>query len=97
MSKVNWNGPTSTYATTAVTTTGNIITSGSQNIAIGSQNIAIGYSSGSYTVDLNKALVEYIDFAFQIMGIDLNYEDFKKMSEPERKSFLRDIKINKIL
>jgi len=90
MSKVNWNGPTSTYATTAVTTTGNIITSGSQNIAI-------GYSSGSYTVDLNKALVEYIDFAFQIMGIDLNYEDFKKMSESERKSFLRDIKINKIL
>lgn len=89
MSKVNWNGP-STYATTAVTTTGNIITSGSQNIAI-------GYSSGSYTVDLNKALVEYIDFAFQIMGIDLNYEDFKKMSESERKSFLRDIKINKIL
>lgn len=90
MSKVNWNGPTSTYATTAVTTTGNIITSGSQNIAI-------GYSSGSYTVDLNEALVEYIDFAFQIMGIDLNYEDFKKMSESERKSFLRDIKINKIL
>lgn len=90
MSKVNWNGPTSTYDTTAVTTTGNIITSGSQNIAI-------GYSSGSYTVDLNKALVEYIDFAFQIMGIDLNYEDFKKMSESERKSFLRDIKINKIL
>lgn len=68
------------------------------NVTIaGSQNIAIGYSSGSYTVDLNKALVEYIDFAFQIMGIDLNYEDFKKMSESERKSFLRDIKINKIL
>lgn len=90
MSKVNLNGLTNTFASTAVTTTGNIITSGSQNISI-------GYSSGSYTVDLNSSLVEYIDFAFQIMGIDLNYEDFKKMSDSERKAFLRDIKINKIL
>ena len=63
----------------------------------GSQNIAIGYSSGTYTVDVREELVEYIDFSFQVMGIDLNYQDFKKMSSDEKKAFLRDIKINKIL
>lgn len=88
MSKVNWGGTTNTYASTIVP--GSVITSGSQNISI-------GYSAGSYTVDLNSSLVEYIDFAFEVMGIDLNYEDFKKMSADEKKAFLRDIKINKIL
>jgi hypothetical protein len=68
------------------------------NVTIaGSQNIAIGYSGTSYTIDLKEELVEYIDFAFQVMGIDLSYEDFKKMSDDEKKAFLRDIKINKIL
>ena len=90
MSKVNWGGPTNTYASTGTIVPGSVITSGSQNISI-------GYSSGSYTVDLNNALVEYIDFAFEVMGIDLNYEDFKRMSPDEKKAFLRDIKINKIL
>ena len=90
MSKVNWGGPTSTYAGTSTIVPGSVITSGSQNISI-------GYSSGGYTVDLNKTLVEYIDFAFEVMGIDLNYEDFKRMSPDEKKAFLRDIKINKIL
>jgi len=88
MSKLNWGGPINTYASTIVP--GSVITSGSQNISI-------GYSSGSYTVDLNSSLVEYIDFAFQLMGVDLTYEDFKKMSADEKKAFLRDIKINKIL
>jgi len=65
-------------------------------ISASSQNIAIGYS-GAYTIDVRDELVEYIDFAFQVMGIDLNYQDFKKMSSDEKKALLRDIKINKIL
>lgn len=81
----NWNG---------ITSNGYV---SNNTVIAGSSNIAIGYSSGSYVVDINRDLIEYIDFAFQIMDIDLNYEDFKKMSESERKSFLRDIKINKII
>ena len=68
---------------------------------LGGQNISVGYdlisSSTTYVVDINKDLIEYIEFAFQVMGIDLSYEDFKKMSDDEKKAFLRDIKINKIL
>lgn len=99
MSKVNWGGPTSTYAGTSTIVPGSVITSGSQNISIGysSGGYTVDLNNGSYTVDLNNALVEYIDFAFEVMGIDLNYEDFKRMSADEKKAFLRDIKINKIL
>lgn len=60
-------------------------------------NNTIGHLGTSYTIDIRGELVEYIDFAFQVMGIDLSYEDFKKMSSDEKKVFLRDIKINKIL
>lgn len=65
---------------------------------LGGQNISVGYTNTeTYVVDINKDLIEYIDFAFQVMGIDLTYQDFKKMSSDEKKAFLRDIKINKIL
>ena len=65
---------------------------------LGGQNISVGYTNaGTCVVDINKDLIEYIDFAFQVMGIDLTYQDFKKMSSDEKKTFLRDIKINKLL
>lgn len=73
---------------------GNILTS---------QNIGITLSSSSYNIvnyeikDDFLEMVNYIDFAFQILGIDINFNDFKKMSDDERKAFLRDIKINKLL
>lgn len=63
----------------------------------GGQNISIGYSSTGYNIDINKDLVDYIEFAFQSMGINLTYQDFKEMSSDEKKSFLRNIKINKLL
>jgi hypothetical protein len=85
MSNLNWNG---------ITSNGYV---SNNTVITGSSNIAIGYSSGSYVVDINRDLIEYIDFAFGVMGIDLTYEDFKKMSPDEKKSFLRDIKINKII
>jgi hypothetical protein len=49
----NWNGISNTYV--------------SSNTIVGSSNTAIGYSSGTYTIDLKEELVEYIDFAFQVM------------------------------
>ena len=68
---------------------------------LGGQNTSVGYdlisSTTTYVVDINKDLIEYIEFAFQIMGIDLTCEDFKRMSSDQKISLLRDIKINKIL
>jgi hypothetical protein len=45
----------------------------------------------------SEKLIEYIDFAFKIMGIEISYSQFQKMNEFEKKSFLRDLKINKII
>lgn len=75
------------------------------NVYIGALQCSTGYSNtiagyGSYYNDVTSELVnlvEYTDFVFKIMGIDMSFDKFKEMSELERKSFLRDIKINKII
>lgn len=40
---------------------------------------------------------DYIDFAFQMMGIDMDFDKFKAMTEAEKKAMIRDQKINKII
>jgi hypothetical protein len=42
-------------------------------------------------------LVEYIDLLYHLLGIDINYWDWKKMSPGEKISFARDLKIKKLL
>lgn len=46
---------------------------------------------------IDKSLVDYVDLMFSIMNIDITYERFQQMSDGERKQFIRDIKINKII
>lgn len=81
---------------------GNIITSNTGNPISVSGNPNLTFAS-HYTIqnsvikDDFLMMIDYIDFAFQIMGIDLTYQDFKNMSSDERKAFLRDIKINKLI
>jgi hypothetical protein len=50
----------------------------------------------SNELDISKTL-EYIEYILKLLGIDLTYDEYVRMSEYERKSLLRDIKINKIL
>lgn len=42
-------------------------------------------------------LIEYIDLLYSIVGVDIKFDGFCKMSESERKSFIREIKIEKII
>ena len=42
-------------------------------------------------------LVEYIDLLYHLLGIDINYWDWKKMTISEKISFARDLKIKKLL
>ena len=42
-------------------------------------------------------MIDFIEFALEIMGIDLKYHDFKEMSTQERVAFIRDLKIDRIL
>jgi hypothetical protein len=46
--------------------------------------------------DLNK-FIEYFDFIVQILGIDITFDEFKLMNDGEKKSFIRDLKIKKVL
>jgi hypothetical protein len=54
--------------------------------------------STSYVLENDfETIIEYIDMSYQIMGIDMNFEKFKEMSQSDKQSFIRDIKIKKIL
>jgi len=45
----------------------------------------------------NDKMVEFVEFALEIMGVNLKYSDFEKMSSSDRISFIRDLKIEKVL
>ena len=42
-------------------------------------------------------MIDFIEFALEIIGVDLKYSDFKEMSVHERTAFIRDLKIDSIL
>jgi hypothetical protein len=48
-------------------------------------------------VFMNSDIIEYIDIFYQFMGIDMNYERFSKMTKDEKKSFIRDLKLQKLI
>ena len=62
-------------------------------ITSGSNNTSIGYS----WVDQNDKIKDFIEFGLQIMGIDLTYDKFIEMDEMERKTFIRDYRLEKLL
>lgn len=60
--------------------------------AVGSNNMS-GYSY----VDPFQDSKDFIEFGLQIMGIDLTYDEFIEMNELERKTFIRDYRLEKLL
>lgn len=42
-------------------------------------------------------IIDFIEFALEIIGVDLKYHDFKEMSVQERTAFIRDLKIDRLL
>lgn len=44
-----------------------------------------------------EQLIEYIDLLYQILGVDITFEKWKKLSVSEKTSLIREIKINKII
>ena len=51
----------------------------------------------SYDLAHLEGLMSYADFIFEMLGIDMSYDKFITLSPDEKKSLLRDIKINKII
>ena len=47
--------------------------------------------------EVDQSLIDYVDILFNLMGVEITYDRFKNMTGWERKQFLRDLKINKII
>lgn len=64
----------------------------------GSNNIVIASNSTGYSfVDPFQNSKDFIEFVLQLIGIDLTYDKFIEMNEMERKTFIRDYRLEKLL
>jgi hypothetical protein len=86
--------------TTTTTTGGNpywintpLIANPGQVITTGGNN-TISWTDG---ISMNSDIIEYIDIFYQLMGIDMDYNRFSIMSKEEKRSFIRDIKLQKLI
>jgi hypothetical protein len=67
-------------------TSGTTITTGTNN--------TFTWSDG---VSMNSNIIEYIDIFYQFMGIDMDYKRFSEMTKEEKKGFIRDLKLKKLI
>ncbi len=61
---------------------------------LASNSNSIRWGDGTF---MNSDIIEYIDIFYQFMGIDMDYERFSKMTKDEKKSFIRDLKLQKLI
>ena len=66
-------------------------TIGNSTTIVSSNNIAYDF------INRNENIKDFIEFGLQIMGIDLTYDKFIEMNEMERKAFIRDYRLEKLL
>ena len=69
------------------------------NITAGSPgSYLVTDGSGSlYWSKQDDKTIEFVEFALEIMGIDLKYSDFEKMTSADRIAFIRETKIDRVL
>ena len=48
-------------------------------------------------ISMNSDIIEYIDIFYQFMGIDMDYKRFSEMTKEEKKGFIRDMKLKKLI
>ena len=77
---------TLTNITTATTITG----------SVGSYLVSDGTGIATWSTGIDKK-IEFIEFALELMGVDIKYSDFENMSKSDRIAMIREIKINKII
>jgi len=78
--------------TTTTTTTGNPYWINTP--VISSPNTTLSWGDG---ISMNSDIVEYVDIFYQLMGIDMDYKRFSIMTKEEKRSFIRDIKLQKLI
>ena len=64
----------------------------------GQYTISCGGSAKSVSIEnYFEKTIEYLDFISEVVGLDLNFEKFKNMTESQKVQYLRDIKISKVI
>ncbi len=53
--------------------------------------------TGTVTIGIDDSFTDFCELVLVALGIDIKYEEFKNMTKEERKSLIRDIKINKLI
>jgi len=79
------------YLNTTNNTTNNTIITTSGTTLNTSANM---YASN---IEFDKSLIEYIELLYQLIGVDMTFDKFKNLSNSEKQTFVRDIKIKKLL
>lgn len=95
---VSLNGNTGHYWGTSTTGTG--ILTGTTTTTGGYINTPGSYLTTAGTtinVSMNSDIIEYIDIFYQFMGIDMDYKRFSEMTKEEKKGFIRDLKLQKLI
>lgn len=64
--------------------------------SVGSYLVSDGTGIVSWENKIDKK-IEFIEFALELMGVDLKYSDFENMSDSDKIAMIRDMKINKII
>jgi len=67
------------------------------NVIVTGSGINVSNGSGTLNISMNSDLVQFQELILAALGIDVTYEQFCSMSIDERKSLIRDIKINRVL
>jgi len=67
------------------------------NVIVTGSGINVSNGSGTLNISMNSDLVQFQELILVALGIDVTYEQFCSMSIDERKSLIRDIKINRVL
>ena len=67
------------------------------NVIVAGSGINVSNGSGTLNISMNSDLVQFQELILAALGIDVTYEQFCSMSIDERKSLIRNIKINRVL
>lgn len=79
------------YTTLSGPASSTISCTGNSNLYYTNGGISTGWK------DESTDIKEFVEFAFQMMGIDMDFEKFKHMTYAEKKAMIREQKINKII
>lgn len=80
--------------TTTTTTTGSPYWINTTGSILQPSGTTLNWGDG---ISMNSDIIEYIDIFYQLMGIDMDYKRFSIMSKEEKRSFTRDIKLQKLI